>query len=207
MDRTSTRVLGGLGIALAILIAASASIYAVIDYKYPNDFEWIHAHLFDSRIADTFRVEDARKDGYSDREIASYLANTFTERRERYMRLLIIGATALALIMILLAWGVIVLRREPSCTGRPPLRFHRLSKSIAFVRGLNFVSAHSREGGDMKKATKLRLIGGCVLLFNIWLVGHYNFHGIPVLLLTLGFAVGYEYLVVRPATKQIERVD
>lgn len=53
----------------------------------------------------------------------------------------------------------------------------------------------------MKKTTKLRLVGGVVLLFNLWLIGQYNLSGIPVLLLTLGFAVGYEFFVVRPASK------
>ncbi|MCP5234472.1 MAG: hypothetical protein H6945_01865 [Zoogloeaceae bacterium] len=53
----------------------------------------------------------------------------------------------------------------------------------------------------MKKTMKLRLIGGGILLFNLWLIGAYNLEGIPVLLLTFGFAVGYEYLVVRPASK------
>ena len=50
----------------------------------------------------------------------------------------------------------------------------------------------------MKKTTQLRLIGAAILLFNFWLIGEYNLQGIPVLLLTLGFAAGYEYLVVRP---------
>jgi hypothetical protein len=53
----------------------------------------------------------------------------------------------------------------------------------------------------MRKTTKLRLVGGVVLLFNLWLIGQYNLSGIPVLLLTLGFTVGYEFLVVRPASK------
>ena len=51
----------------------------------------------------------------------------------------------------------------------------------------------------MQKTTKLRLIGGAVLLFNLWLIGRYNLQGIPVLLLTFGFALGYEFLVVRPS--------
>lgn len=59
----------------------------------------------------------------------------------------------------------------------------------------------------MKKTTKLRLIGGGVLLFNLWLIGHYNLEGIPVLLLTFGFAAGYEYLVVRPASKTAEKAE
>lgn len=53
----------------------------------------------------------------------------------------------------------------------------------------------------MKKSTKLRLFGGAVLLFNLWLVGRYNLQGLPVLLLTFGFAIGYELLVVRPVVK------
>ncbi|WP_312170935.1 hypothetical protein [Stutzerimonas kunmingensis] len=59
----------------------------------------------------------------------------------------------------------------------------------------------------MKKTTKLRLIGGGVLLFNLWLIGHYNLEGIPVLLLTFGFAGGYEYLVVRPASKTAGKTE
>lgn len=53
----------------------------------------------------------------------------------------------------------------------------------------------------MKKSTKLRLFGGVVLLFNLWLIGQYNLEGVPVLLLTFGFAIGYEFLVVRPVSK------
>lgn len=56
----------------------------------------------------------------------------------------------------------------------------------------------------MKKTTKLRLIGGAILLFNLWLIGEYRLEGVPVLLLTLGFAVGYELLVVRPAKPKNE---
>lgn len=60
----------------------------------------------------------------------------------------------------------------------------------------------SRKGIEMKKSTKLRWIGGAVLIFNFWLIGYYKIEGaIPMLLLTFGFAVGYEYLVVRPLSK------
>jgi hypothetical protein len=52
----------------------------------------------------------------------------------------------------------------------------------------------------MKKTTQLRLIGAVILLFNFWLIGEYDLQGIPVLLLTFGFAAGYEYLVVRKIT-------
>lgn len=56
----------------------------------------------------------------------------------------------------------------------------------------------------MTKRGKLRIFGGLVLLFNLWLIGAYNLEGLPVLLLTIGFAVGYELVVVRalaPADK------
>ena len=60
----------------------------------------------------------------------------------------------------------------------------------------------NRQGGMMKKSTKLRLFGGAVLIFNLWLIGRYNLSGIPVLLLTFGFAIGFEFLVVRPSSKE-----
>lgn len=50
----------------------------------------------------------------------------------------------------------------------------------------------------MKTTTKLRLFGGMALLFNLWLIGEYNLHGVPVFLLTAGFAVVFEFLVVKP---------
>ena len=53
----------------------------------------------------------------------------------------------------------------------------------------------------MKKSTKLRLFGGAVILFNLWLIGQYKLEGIAVLLLTFGFAIGYELVVVRPVSK------
>jgi hypothetical protein len=53
----------------------------------------------------------------------------------------------------------------------------------------------------MKKSTKLRLFGGAVILFNLWLIGQYNLEGVAVLLLTFGFAIGYELVVVRPVAQ------
>lgn len=60
-------------------------------------------------------------------------------------------------------------------------------------------TSKTRESGSMKPRTKLRLLGGAVLLFNLWLIGHYSIEGIPVLLMTFGFAIAYEYVVVRRA--------
>ena len=59
----------------------------------------------------------------------------------------------------------------------------------------------------MKRSTKLRLFGGAVILFNLWLIGHYNLQGVVVLLLTFGFAIGYELVVVRPAIKSEKSHD
>jgi len=51
----------------------------------------------------------------------------------------------------------------------------------------------------MKIRTKLRLLGGAILLFNLWLIERHSIEGIPVLLMTFGFAVAYEYVVIRRA--------
>ena len=53
----------------------------------------------------------------------------------------------------------------------------------------------------MKKTMKLRLIGGCILLFNLWLIGLYNIEDITVLLLTFGFAAVYKFIVVHTTSK------
>lgn len=54
----------------------------------------------------------------------------------------------------------------------------------------------------MALRAKLRAFGGAVLLFNLWLIGSLSISGWPVLLLTVGFAVGYEAFVVRLMTVQ-----
>jgi hypothetical protein len=53
----------------------------------------------------------------------------------------------------------------------------------------------------VENSTKLRIFGAIVLLFNLWLIGRYSLKGVPVLLLTLGFAIGFEYIVVKPVSK------
>jgi hypothetical protein len=49
----------------------------------------------------------------------------------------------------------------------------------------------------MSARTKLRIFGGIILLFNLWAIGEYNIQGFPVLLMTVVFAVFYEFIVVR----------
>lgn len=53
----------------------------------------------------------------------------------------------------------------------------------------------------MKTRTKLRLVGGAIFLFNLWLIGQYSIEGMPALVMTIGFAIAYEFLVVRRAAE------
>lgn len=53
----------------------------------------------------------------------------------------------------------------------------------------------------MKPRTKLRILGAAIILFNLWLIGQYSISGIPVLLMTFGFAIAFEYFVVRRASE------
>jgi hypothetical protein len=57
----------------------------------------------------------------------------------------------------------------------------------------------------LSKPAKLRIVGGVILVFNFWLIGHFGLEGVTVLLLTFGFALGFEYFVVRPAGKKPSR--
>lgn len=59
----------------------------------------------------------------------------------------------------------------------------------------------------MKMTTKLRLVGVVILVFNCWLIGAYSIAGAPVLLMTFGFAIVFEYLVVKPLAKTKQSED
>lgn len=57
----------------------------------------------------------------------------------------------------------------------------------------------------MSTRGKLRTFGALIIFFNLWLIGNYNLTGLPVILLTFGFAAAYELVVVRllaPADKR-----
>lgn len=44
---------------------------------------------------------------------------------------------------------------------------------------------------------RLRWFGAAVLIWNLWLAGHYRIEGFPILVLTFGFAAAFELIVVR----------
>jgi len=56
----------------------------------------------------------------------------------------------------------------------------------------------------MKTSTKLRCVGGAIIVFDLWLIGQYNITGMPVLLLTVGVAAVFEAFVALPATSSIQ---
>ena len=45
--------------------------------------------------------------------------------------------------------------------------------------------------------TALRIIGGIIILFNLWLIGNYQLTGIMVLILTVGVALLFEFVLVK----------
>ena len=49
----------------------------------------------------------------------------------------------------------------------------------------------------MEGRQKARIVGALIMFFNLWLIGEYNISGLPVLLMTVGFVVAYEVIVVR----------
>jgi len=55
--------------------------------------------------------------------------------------------------------------------------------------------------------SRLRWFGAAVLILNLWLIGRYNITGPTVLVLTFGFAIGFELIVVRAATSSSARPD
>ena len=49
----------------------------------------------------------------------------------------------------------------------------------------------------MKRSTKLRCFGAAVIIFNMVIAGRYHVQGIPLLLMTFGFAFAFEFFVIR----------
>jgi hypothetical protein len=49
----------------------------------------------------------------------------------------------------------------------------------------------------MKPRTIARLVGGAIILFNLWVIGEYRIEGVMVLVLTFGVAIAFELLIVR----------
>lgn len=107
-----SRIVAGMMFALAGLVFLSATAYVLIDIAYPNDPAWIERHLDDERITAGFRVDEARKSGYSNSEIAVYLAQRFSDDRARYINMLLISAPAVAFVVLLLGVGMLFLRRN-----------------------------------------------------------------------------------------------
>ena len=59
---------------LAALIAFYVGAYFYLDTKYPISAKFIQMNLSSPSIASQSNVEEAKKDGYSEKEIAEYLA-------------------------------------------------------------------------------------------------------------------------------------
>lgn len=55
---------------------------------------------------------------------------------------------------------------------------------------------------DMNSSTALRLIGASVLLFMLWLFGHYDLSNPLTVVALFGFAFAWERFVVKPAIKK-----
>ena len=50
--------------------------------------------------------------------------------------------------------------------------------------------------GRIMTKMQLRILGGIIILFNLWLIGHYQLEGLMILVLTAGVALFFEFVVV-----------
>lgn len=63
---------------------------------------------------------------------------------------------------------------------------------------------NNNEGSEPNKNVMtlwFRLVGGIVLFFNLVLIGHFNIEGLLILILTFGFVIFYEFLIIKPLAK------
>lgn len=103
------RIVAGLLFLLAALVAFYGVAYLYLSAKYPTSAQLIETSLDSLEIAGHFKVNEAKKSGYSAQEIASYLAERNYAKFDLYMGRVFFSEAAIFVVAVLLGAGCIVL--------------------------------------------------------------------------------------------------
>ena len=104
------RILALLLLLLAAMVSASTGTYFYLEQRNPTDASTVKRMLASSEVEGKFRVEDAKKSGYSESEIAAYLAEQNRERNAHTMQRLLLAELALLVASSLIGAAVYFFR-------------------------------------------------------------------------------------------------
>lgn len=95
---------------VAALIAFYVAAHFYLDSKYPTSAEFIKRSLSSPRITRQFKIEEAKKAGYSEEEIAEYLAQSYSEKFRKYRNRIIMVEGTVFVISLLVGFGLLILK-------------------------------------------------------------------------------------------------
>lgn len=106
---SSRRIIASLIFLLAGLVAFYGAAYLYRDFRYPRSVQLLQSDLGSPEVTRHFKVEEAKKSGYSDQEIAGHLASKNSATIDRYVDRLFFGELTVFLVAMLLSGGLMVL--------------------------------------------------------------------------------------------------
>jgi hypothetical protein len=109
MVLTHRRIIAGWCFLTSVLIVFLVSAYFYIDTKYPTSARYIEMNLSSPSIASQFKVEEARKEGYSQKEIAEYLAQRNSQKFRTHIKTVFLIEFTVFVIALLVGSGLMIL--------------------------------------------------------------------------------------------------
>ena len=106
---TRRKIVAAIFFLLAAEILVFAGTYFYLEANFPTSSQFIERNLDSSEVVDKFKIAEAKKAGYSEKEIADYLALQNSEKHSKYARHLLMAEGTLFVVALLVGLGLIVL--------------------------------------------------------------------------------------------------
>ena len=113
MTVTRRVIVAGWFFLLAALVIAYGGTWWYVSEKYPSSAKFIQKNLFSPNILDGFKVDEAKKVGYSETEISEYLAQQNSARADEIKYRLLLVEAFLFSVAVLSGLGFIALGQRP----------------------------------------------------------------------------------------------
>lgn len=124
MALTRRTILASLFFLLAMLIAFYAVAHFYLVSRYPTSVDYIKKNLGSPTFVEQFKVEEAKKHGYSEKEIAEYLAKRNSEKYGEYTNNIFLIEATIFVVSFLIGLGLIIMNpsaKKNDATLGPPV--------------------------------------------------------------------------------------
>jgi hypothetical protein len=112
MILTHRRIIACWCFLTSVLILFLVSAYFYFDTKYPTSTRYIELNLSSPSIANQSKVEEARKEGYSEKEIAEFLAQRNSQEFLTHIKTVFLIESTVLVIALLVGSGFMILGKS-----------------------------------------------------------------------------------------------